>query len=130
MSSQLEKYLSYYGGAKDWHLQAFLTLKESFSPKKVLYAGSWIHITPSLVFSHVVYVDRYSKMEKFFTDPYLLDYVSKNATYNGLPKIFFYQSDYKDDFGEEKATFDGGTKCRFLFQRTLQKIFLFKQLKL
>ena len=106
MSSQLEKYLSYYGGAKDWHLQAFLILRENFSLNKVLYAGSWIHITPSLVYSHVVYVDLSLKMEKIFTDTQLLHYVSKNATYKGSPKIIFHQSDYKNDFGEEKNSFD------------------------
>ena len=106
MSSQLENYLSNYGGVNDWHLQAFLEIYKIFSPHSVLYAGSWIRITPSLVFPHVVYVDMFSKMEKFFNNTELLEYIKKHTIYQSKPKVVFHQSDYNKDFGEEKASFD------------------------
>ncbi|MCW8801901.1 MAG: hypothetical protein OQK81_00935 [Candidatus Bathyarchaeota archaeon] len=101
-----EKYLSTYGGVTDWYLQSFNLLKENFFPNNILYAGSWIHITPSLVFPRVVYVDMFSKMEQFFTNPEVIMYVTKNATSKNKPELVFHQSDYNKDFGEEKNSFD------------------------
>ena len=59
-SKALEKYLSNYGGVNDLHLHPFSLIKEMFEVEKTLYPGSWIHLTPSLVFSYVVYVDFFS----------------------------------------------------------------------
>ena len=107
MSTQpLEHYLSNYGGINDWHLQAFLIISKKFSPRKVLYPGSWIHVTPSLAFPHVVYVDSFSKMEKVFNNSELLEYVEKHTQYRIKPRLVFHQSDYRENFGEKIAGFD------------------------
>ena len=106
MSVLFERYLSTYGGITDWYHQSFKLLNEKFSPNNVLYAGSWIHITPSLVFPRVVYVDMFSKMGQFFTNPEVIMYVTKNATSKNKPELVFHQSDYNKDFGEEKNSFD------------------------
>jgi len=106
MSLLFEKYLSTYGGVNDWYLQSFNLLREKFFSKNVLYAGSWIHITPSLVFPRVVYVDMFSKMKQFFTNPEVINYITKNATTKNKPEIVFHQSEYSKDFGEEKNSFD------------------------
>jgi hypothetical protein len=105
-SQPLEKYLSNYKGINDWHLQAFLVINKKFSSRKVLYAGSWIHVTPSLVFPYVVYVDLFSKMEKFFTNSELLGYIKKHTQYRTKPRLDFHQSDYQKKFGEKEASFD------------------------
>ena len=76
-SKFLKDYLSRYGGVHDWHLQAFRVLNNRFSPRRTLYPGSWIHLTPSLVFPDVVYVDSFSKMKKAFNDPDLLQYIEQ-----------------------------------------------------
>jgi hypothetical protein len=104
-SKVLNDYLSYYG-TNDWHLPAFRLIKKKFSSKKVLYPGSWIHVTPSLVFSHVVYVDLFSKMEKIFSDSELLQYVENHREYQDKPKIEFHQTDYRSKFGEVEESFD------------------------
>ena len=101
-----EKYLSTYGGVNDWILQSFKLLKEKFFLNNILYAGSWIHITPSLVFPRVVYVDTFSKMKQFFTNPEVLTYITKNSTIKNKPEIVFHQSDYNKDFDESKNSFD------------------------
>lgn len=106
MSVLFEKYLSTYGGVNDWYLQSFNVLREKFFPKNVLYAGSWIHVTPSLMFPRVVYVDMFAKMKQFFTDPEVINYITKNATTKNKPEIVFHQSDYTKDFNEEKNSFD------------------------
>lgn len=80
MTVLLDKYLSTYGGVNDWYIQSFNPLKEKFFPNNALYAGSWIHITPSLVFPRVVYVDVFSKMKQFFTNPELITYITENAS--------------------------------------------------
>ena len=102
----LRDYLSRYGGIGDWHLQAFRVINNSFSPEKVLYPGSWIHLTPSLVFPRVVYVDLSLNMQRTLSSPDLLHYIEDHAEYQGKPKIKFYQSNYRSNFGEEKASFD------------------------
>lgn len=107
MSSKvLKDYLSHYGGINDRHLHSFILINDKFSPARVLYPGSWIHQTPSLVFSNVVYVDLTSKMEKVFNDPDLLRYIEKNTKYQGKPKIEFHKSYYSSNFGEDEASFD------------------------
>lgn len=105
-SKALNDYLLHYGGVKDCHLPAFRIIKTKFPSRKVLYAGSWIHLTPSLVFSNVVYVDNYAKMGKAFNDSKLLQYIKDHAEYAENPEIKFYKSDYKDKFGEDEASFD------------------------
>ena len=62
-SKALEKYLSHYQGIDDPHLEAFRLIKKKYKVESVLYAGSWIHLTPSLVFPYVVYIDFFAKME-------------------------------------------------------------------
>ena len=104
-SKFLSDYLSRYGGVNDWHLQAFQLISDKFSPRKVLYPGSWIHLTPSLVFPNVVYVDSFSNMEKAFNDSDLLHYIEKHSSSHNKPKIKFHQADYNSNFGEE-ANFD------------------------
>jgi hypothetical protein len=71
-SKILKEYLSKYGGSHDRHIKTFRFILKKFSIQRVLYPGSWIHVTPSLIFPDVVYVDSFSKMEKAFTDSDLL----------------------------------------------------------
>ena len=62
-SKALEKYLANYGGINDPHLKVLKLLKNNYEIKRVMYPGCWIHLTPSLVFPYVVYVDNFAKME-------------------------------------------------------------------
>jgi hypothetical protein len=52
-SKILDKYLSKYGGINDPHLVPLKLIKNNYLIEKVLYPGSWIHLTPSLIFSQV-----------------------------------------------------------------------------
>lgn len=102
----LNDYLLRYGGINDWHLQVFRVINNRFSPRKVLYPGSWIHLTPSLVFSYVVYVDLSPKIVRAVNDSSLLQYIEDYKEYQDKPKIKFHQADYQSNLGEEKASFD------------------------
>lgn len=105
-SKPLEKYLSSYKGIEDSHFRAFKLIKNNYTVEKVLYPGSWIHLTPSLLFPFVVYVDFFSKMESMFSDPELLGYIEAHSEAKDKPFIKFHKTDYREEINEEKASFD------------------------
>ena len=78
-SKALEKFLSSYGGINDPHLRLLKMIKDKYAVERVLYPGSWIHLTPSLIFPSVVYVDFFAKMESMFKDQELLFKFVKDA---------------------------------------------------
>ncbi len=105
-SKTLEKYLSNYSGINDVHLGAFRLLKEKYQVERVLYPGSWIHLTPSLVFQFVVYVDFVAGITSMFKDSELLGYIEANSEVNGKPIIKLHKADYRVGIKEDKASFD------------------------
>jgi hypothetical protein len=105
-SKALEKYLSNYGGINDPYLRVLKSLKNNYEIKRVMYPGSWIHLTPSLVFPYVVYVDNFAKMESMLSDPELLEYIGKYSEIYGELIIKVHQIDYRAEIPEEKTSFD------------------------
>ena len=105
-SKALEKYLANYRGITDPHLRVLKLLKNNFEIKRVMYPGSWIHLTPSLVFPYVVYVDNFAKMESMLSDPELLGYIGTNSEIYGEAIIKVHQMDYRGEIPEEKTSFD------------------------
>jgi len=105
-SKALKEFLSHYRGIDDPHLCALKLIKNKYSVKRVLYPGSWIHLTPSLIFPYVVYVDSFSKMHSMLSDPELLKYIGNNSEIFGESTIKVHQTDYKKRIDEEKKSFD------------------------
>ena len=105
-SKTLDKFLSNYGGLSDLHLFPLRMLKEKFKVEKVLYPGSWIHLTPSLVFPFVVYVDNFSKMESMFKDSELIQYILTHSEMSKKPTIKYHKIDYQNEIPEKKKSFD------------------------
>jgi len=105
-SKALEKYLSNYRGIDDPHLKAFRVIRKKFNVEGVLYPGSWIHLTGSLVFPYVVYVDFFAKMESMFNDPELLEYIETYSETANKPTIKFHRADYREGMEERKESFD------------------------
>jgi len=105
-SKALEKYLSNYKGTDDLHLKPLRFIKNKYKVKRVLYAGSWIHLTPSLVFPYVVYVDSFAEMKSMFTNSELIEYIDSHSETTGKPIIRFHQTDYRNGIKEEKESFD------------------------
>ena len=106
MKNSLGLYKQYYVDKDFEQLGLFLALSEKYSIKNVLYPGSWIHITPSLVFPLVVYVDSDKRANIFFKDQAVYDYIRKNKTYLQEAQVGFHKSDYIKDFGEREDSFD------------------------
>jgi len=105
MSKTLEKYLLSYKGIDDPFRKTLLVLKNNFKITRSLYPGSWIHLTPSLVFPLVVYVDSLSNIKQMFDNPQLIDYVRKHSEVSE-PCIKAYERDYRRGIEEEKESFD------------------------
>ena len=105
-SKALEKYLSYYGGISDSHLEVFRLIKKKYEVESVLYPGSWIHLTPSLVFPYVVYIDFFAKMESLFKDAELLKYIETRSETDKKSIMKFHKTDYRKGISENKESFD------------------------
>lgn len=84
----------------------FIALNDKYSIDKVFYPGSHVHITPSLVFSEVIYADSFKNTFKFFEDPETLAFVSANKRYKEEAIFRFYQQDYEQRFNGLAKDFD------------------------
>ena len=99
-------YKKYHIDKNDERLDMFLLLREKFNIKSALYAGSFVHITPSFAIPKVVYVDTDKKARDFFNDPLIHEFVSKRKLYTEDSIISFHHKDYRKDFGEPIESFD------------------------
>lgn len=102
----LELYGKYYSSRNYELLELFTKINDNYHIRDVLYPGSFVHITPSLVFSHVVYVDSDKQAAKFFKDPFIYRFVEKNKQYPEQSRIDYHHSDFYKDFGEREESFD------------------------
>ena len=109
MAQPLETYLSRYrkenGGGQDL-LWAFRLVEENFGCRRVLYPGSYLDITPSLVFPEVCYVDSVKGIASALADPDLRKYVDTHREYGEDAIIRCHESDYAGFAGEPAGSFD------------------------
>ncbi len=88
-------------------LLRFLQLvKENFGCRRVLYPGSYLDITPSLVFPEVCYVDSLKGIARRLTDPELMKHINAHKHYTEDPAIRCYEADYGTFAGEPAGSFD------------------------
>ena len=90
----------------DERLGQFVIIAEKYHVKNILYPGSFIHITPSLVFPVVTYLDTDKRAKAFFDDPTIYDYISKHKVYENDPEISFYSGNYMKNILELRRDFD------------------------
>ena len=96
-----------YNVDKDYtSIGLFRAIKERFNSKKVLYPGCYVHITPSLIFSDITYVDSFKDTYKFYESKDVKEYIEKNKKYGEKTKIKFYHQDYSKDIPEKLKSFD------------------------
>ncbi len=84
----------------------FRELGKKFDIQKVFYPGSYVHITPSLVFPHVTYADSFGKTDQFFADSKTIEYIRAHKEYPASPVIRYYHQDYRDPFESLGREFD------------------------
>ena len=76
-------------------ISLFKSLRKQYGCTEVLYPGSSVHITPSLIFPHVVYVDQSPIVEEFFVDlDRIREYVDRNKHYKRRAYIRFIPQDF------------------------------------
>ena len=79
----------------------FSALADDFAIERVLYPGSYVHLTPSFVFPTVVYVDTDKRADKFFANRLGVEaLVNKRKQYDGRSEISFHHADYTTDLNE------------------------------
>ena len=105
-SAQFSAYMKSYKGLNDFHLPVFTAVQKFTSPAKVLYPGCHRHITASLIFQSVVYIDNYSKVKELYSDPKALEFVRENKEYSQEPEIVFKCKNFEGNFGENEKSFD------------------------
>ena len=84
----------------------FREVQKKFNPKKILYPGSYVHITPSLIFDDVTYVDSFRNTNKFYESEEVLAFVAKQKEYEADAQITFHHQNYAKDLPEELVSFD------------------------
>lgn len=102
-----ELYRKYFLDRNFERLDLFQRIGEKYDIQRVLYPGSYVHITPSFFFPDVVYVDSDKKAKKFFDNQKLLqDFVYRRKNYLQKTKVTFHFADYRDSIDEIEESFD------------------------
>lgn len=102
----LKLYSKYHTRKEYTSIGLFREIKKKFDPQKVLYPGSYVHITPSLIFSDVTYVDSFKNTDKFYKSLEVRKYIDKNKEYKDEPKFFFYHQNYAKPLPLKLRSFD------------------------
>ena len=99
-------YHKYHLDKEHTSIGLFRKLEEVFNIDRVLYPGSHVHITPSLVFPNVVYADSFRNTYKFFEDVETKKYINQNKEYAEGSSFYFFQQDYNKPFAGLNDDFD------------------------
>lgn len=104
--SVLDLYQKYYSERQFERLDLFGRIAEKFAIQRVLYAGSFVHITPSFVFPEVVYVDSDQQAKRFFNSPEVKPFIAQRKIYPQEARFSFHFADYHQGFDENPGSFD------------------------
>ena len=104
--SALALYRKYFQEKQFERLDLFEIIAERFNVQRALYAGSFVHITPSFVFPDVVYVDNDKQARQFFGKPEIFKFIARRKMYPQEAKVTFHFADYRNGFDEPFETFD------------------------
>ncbi|NJC95841.1 MAG: hypothetical protein C3F07_14910 [Anaerolineales bacterium] len=104
--SILDLYRRYFEERQFERLDLFKTIADEFKVKRVLYPGSFVHVTPSFVFPSVVYIDNDKQANKFFKSPEIHQLIEDRKVYPQDASFMFHFADYGDGFDEKEKSFD------------------------
>lgn len=90
----------------DGLLWAFRRVAAGYGCRRALYPGSYLHITPSLVFPEVCYVDAIKNIEHSITALALREYINAHKEYPEKAIIRGYEQDYGEFSAELPGSFD------------------------
>jgi hypothetical protein len=85
----------------------FALVQQSYGGNQALYPGCFVHITPSLFFPHVVYIDRHPEAQSFFADLESISrFVERNKHYKRSAYLRFIAQDFTDSLPLPDGSFD------------------------
>lgn len=104
-------YVGKHGPHMDGHgfdrYQVFEKVVKIFEIEKAVYAGSYIHITPSFLIPQVIYIDTVKKAKVFFDNKEdVLDLIDKHKVYDKESVVEFIPKDYWSSLDIEKGYAD------------------------
>ena len=103
----MDNYKSQYADIRFERAGLFKAILETYHPRDALYPGCSVHITPSLYFPHVVYVDQSEAAAQFFADEKsLLEFIQRNKHYKASAYIRFIAQDYSQPLPLMEGKFD------------------------
>jgi len=102
----VQAYKHYYIDRDYEQVDLFRLLKKTYGLMKVIYPGCFIHISPSFIFSDVVYIDSDKNAKKYFSSNELIPLVQKRKEYSEDPKITFLGVNYIHPIEEFHSQFD------------------------
>jgi len=94
MTTFRDKYTKSFTNRRYTRLSLFEQLRDRYGIRKALYLGSYIHITPSLVFSEVVYVDSFKKTKKLIESQEASDFITSHKSYQEDARVKYIEEDY------------------------------------
>ncbi|MBP6045248.1 hypothetical protein KA525_03815 [Candidatus Woesebacteria bacterium] len=106
MNKNLQLYEKYFVQNQSVRPGLFRAIKERYSCTSAVYPGSFIHVTPSLIFQNTAYIDSDRRVQKFFDDPEILKWVESNKEYEAEPIILGFQQNYTKKLPEDIGEFD------------------------
>jgi pyoverdine/dityrosine biosynthesis protein Dit1 len=86
----IQAYKHYYIDRDHEQVDLFRLLKNEYGIEKIIYPGSYIHISPSFIFSDVVYIDSDKNAKMYFQSNDLIHLVNTKKEYPEDPKIVFF----------------------------------------
>ena len=106
-SSTIDLYRKHYSDIRFERVGLFKVIQGNYHCNEALYPGSFIHITPSFFFPHVVYVDQSPSAIEFFADALgVLQYINRNKKYKRSPYVRFIAQDYSTALPLREGQFD------------------------
>lgn len=103
----MHAYRSIYASLGFERAGLFKTVRETFACREVLYPGCSVHVTPSLYFPHVVYVDQSDAAKEFFEDErVVLEFLNRHKLYRQSTYIRFIRQNYSQPLPVRESGFD------------------------
>ena len=105
--STIDLYRKHYSDIRFERAGLFKAIKEKYNCNDALYPGSFIHITPSFFFPHVVYIDPNPIAIEFFADASsVLQHINRNKKYKRSSFVRFIAQDYSATLPLAEGQFD------------------------
>ena len=87
-------------------LSLFNNIRNDYMCEKVLYPGSFVHISPSFYFQEVVYLDLDKRCKSVFSDSETVEFIYSKKKYKQNPIVRYYEMSFEDEIKEEYEYFD------------------------